>query len=299
MMRTIAVGGLLATPLLLFNGSFAPIAGAQVLSDDGTYVWGQIDDDADEVVVGGVSTSDDVIQSSSHRDGIVTVEGLAPACDGNRPDSGVAAYQMCLAAVSSCPPTAGGDQQVLMWRWTQQIDEATGVPLTEWAIAAPICLSWDQIETPNLPLLVLREFQDRTKLLAATVRIQPPAGRTLINLDTIFYTDDPSTTIYGIPIARASVDLQITAAGFSWHFGDGADATSDTAGRPYPEQEITHRYTSTDTLTARVDVTYAGRYRVDAGTWLDIPGTATVTGTGVDLTIVAAHSELVAGIAIG
>ena len=153
----------------------------------------------------------------------------------------------------------------------------------------------ESAEVPDINLLILRAFRERVKLLEAAVQIQPPSGRTLVNLDTIFYTEDPSMTVTGIGILGRSVDLRITATAFHWYFGDGVSITTATAGRPYPSKDITHRYASTGAVAPRVDVTYTGQYRIDGGGWLDIPGDATVTGPTVPLTVVQARSELVAG----
>ena len=133
------------------------------------------------------------------------------------------------------------------------------------------------------------------KLLAATVKIQPSSGRTLVNLDTIFSTENRSRTVTGIDILGRSVDLRLKAVAYRWFFGDGEATTTAYPGRPYPSKDVSHRYSARGVVAPRVDVTYTGKYRVDDGGWLDVPGDATVTGPTVLLTVVEARSELVAG----
>jgi hypothetical protein len=182
-----------------------------------------------------------------------------------------------------------------MWRWTRQWDQVAGRAITAWQVAGAECISPEIAGTPDVNLLLLRTFRDRVKLLAATVEIQPSSGRTLVNLDTIFYTENRSRTVTGIDVLGRSVDLRLTAAAYHWSFGDGEVTTTAGPGRAYPSKDVSHRYSAPGVVAARVDVTYTGEYRVDRGRWIDIAGDATVTGPAVPLTVVEARSEFVAG----
>ncbi len=283
----------LFTVLALISLTF--VVHGRVLADepDGD-VWGDISDGTDEIVLTGDDAQDagsNVIPAASGR---VTVEtAWTPACSQNYP--GIR-DESCPAAISLCSaPGPGEIPSMMMWRWIRQWDRVAATAITDWQIAETVCLDPDTAAVPNISLLILQAFQERVKLLEAAVQIQPSSGRTLVNLDTIFYTDDPSTTVTGIDILGRSVDLRITATVFHWYFGDGSSATTATGGRPYPSKDITHQYASTGAVAPRVDVTYVGEYRIDGGGWLDIPGEATVTGPTVPLTVVEARSQLVAG----
>src|SRR5690554_5992353 len=77
-------------------------------------VYGHIDDDADEIVLGADSSESSVQRSAVvSKQGVVTQIALAPACEGNHPDNEMA-YSLCVGAQTSCPPTADGDPQILM-----------------------------------------------------------------------------------------------------------------------------------------------------------------------------------------
>ena len=41
-------------------------------------------------------------------------------------------------------------------------------------------------------------------------------------------------------------------------------------GRPYPREDITHRYFQRAELTARVDTTYSVRFSIDGDGWNDL-----------------------------
>jgi hypothetical protein len=260
---------------------------------DTTHVYGQMDDDDDRVELtgtqaGGGPTNE--LTPESQQALVLTQVLLTPACTGNDPASSTT---MCQGAITACQLSAPGS--VLIWRWTRQWNRQTNVAQSEWGIADASCADPETADVPDVNLLVLRAFREQVKLLDAAIQIQPPSGRTLVNLDTIFYTDDPSTTVTGINILGRSVDLRITADAFHWYFGDGRTITTPTPGQPYPAKDVIHRYSTTGPVAPRVDVTYTGEYRIDGGGWLDIPGDATVTGAEAALTVVEARSELIAG----
>ena len=95
-------------------------------------------------------------------------------------------------------------------------------------------------------------------------------------------------------VGRA-VTVTASPVGFTWVFGDGAvRGPTRSAGARYPDGDITHVYTAAGTVTARVDVTWAGTFAVAGGPATAIPGTVTITGPGVPVTVRQARSELVA-----
>ena len=113
-----------------------------------------------------------------------------------------------------------------------------------------------------------------------------PAGKTLVNFDTIFYTD-PQPVDLNLTILRQAVELQARPTSYNWFFGDGQSATTDSPGEPYPSKEIVHRYLDAGvTVNPHVEAVYSARFRVNGGDWQDIGETVTSVGPAIDLRVV-------------
>jgi predicted secreted Zn-dependent protease len=126
--------------------------------------------------------------------------------------------------------------------------------------------------------------------------VQPPGGRTLVNLETNFYTTNAGPRVQPVTLLGQQVDIEATPSSWTWHHGDGTSQTSGSPGTAYPRLEITHTYTEVGApLAPSVDTTYSGRYRVNGGEWAAIPDTVTVAGTPGQLEVVSAKPQLVAG----
>jgi hypothetical protein len=155
------------------------------------------------------------------------------------------------------------------------------------ATASPVAL-------PTVtPGLVARAFRT-IDLPPSELHIQPPNGRTLVNFDTNFYTEQPAFD-RTVTLLGRRVDLRIWPSQFRWVFGDGAELPSTSAGAPYPDLLITHSYLQKGGVSPRVDTTYTARFRVDGGAWRDVDGTVTVPGDPVPLEVVTARPVLVSG----
>ncbi len=148
----------------------------------------------------------------------------------------------------------------------------------------------DPVVTPGL---VLRAFR-RIPLPASELVVQPPGGRTLVNFETNFYTERGELTRV-VRLLGQRVELRIWPETFTWRYGDGDSERTVTAGSPYPDLEITHRYLSKGRVAASVDTTYAADFRVGAGAWRHVAGTVTIPGEAEGLRIVAARPVLVGG----
>ncbi len=143
---------------------------------------------------------------------------------------------------------------------------------------------------------MLRAFQ-RIPVPASEVSIQPPGGKTLVNLETIFSTEAAEFT-RTIGLLGHRVDLEIWPSRFEWVTGDGADFATDWAGRPWEKgapmsEYITHPYDDAEGVTTRVDTTWSARYRVDGGSWQDVGGTVTIEGEPFELAVLSAAPHLV------
>ena len=115
------------------------------------------------------------------------------------------------------------------------------------------------------------------RMPALELRIQPK-NETLVNVDTIFYTD-PTHLRRTVTLLGHSVRLDASPVRFTWVHGDGTQASTSRPGRPYPSKDVTHQYQQPgDDLRARVDTTYRVRYSVDGGGWATLGETLTASG---------------------
>jgi len=154
--------------------------------------------------------------------------------------------------------------------------------------------------TPGMAM-ILQAFHD-TDFAVPRAVVQPAGGRTLVNLETFFAVDFPTTgfgpdEVDHVDPARMlgfRVDIRPRLGGVTYRFGDGARTGPTTSlGGPYPGGDVRHTYRAPGTVTVRVDVTYAGQFRIGGGPWLDIPGTVTITGTPMPLEVALARARLV------
>ena len=116
------------------------------------------------------------------------------------------------------------------------------------------------------------------------VHIQP-SGQTLVNVDTIFFTD-PTHLRRTVTLLGHTVRLDASPVSFTWVHGDGTRASTSKPGRPYPAKDVTHQYQRPgDDLRARVDTTYRVRYSVDGGGWATLGETLTAPGPTIALDV--------------
>jgi hypothetical protein len=124
-----------------------------------------------------------------------------------------------------------------------------------------------------------------------SVRVQPPGGRTLVNLKTIVYTEpEPFETV--VPILTWPVTVRATPQFYTWHFGDGTTRTTDSPGAPYPSFAVFHQYQRRGAVQLRVTVHYAARYRAPGEDWRSI-GTVPITGPVTALLVCESKPTLV------
>ena len=150
--------------------------------------------------------------------------------------------------------------------------------------------------TPKAPTqqltaaMVARAFQ-HVPLPGLETHVQP-RDKTLVNFDTIFYTDAQPLK-RTLTLLGQRVTLQITPSSFTWTYGDGSVATTSGPGAPYPSKEVTHRYPHAHTtVAAHVAVTWTARYSVNGGALQPVDGTVTTTGPDTALRIAEAVPAL-------
>ena len=129
-------------------------------------------------------------------------------------------------------------------------------------------------------------------LPASELAVQPPNGRTLVNFETNFYTEQGRSPV------------RCGCSGSGWSCGSGRASSgggSATGGRwrragpgaPYPHLEVTHDYLAKGGVRPSVDTTYAAQFRVNGGPWRDVDGTVTIPGEPVPLEVLTATPVLV------
>lgn len=146
--------------------------------------------------------------------------------------------------------------------------------------------------------IVARAFR-RIPLPESEIVIQPPGGRTLVNFDTLFRTEAHPVT-RTVRLLGHRVQLRARPSSFVWRPGDGTVFTTTQPGRTYRKRlpmssYVSHRYTEATSVRPRVDTTWSARFRVDGGPWRPVAGTVTIDGAPVELRVVEARAQLVAG----
>jgi hypothetical protein len=126
-----------------------------------------------------------------------------------------------------------------------------------------------------------------------SVKVQP-AGRTLVNLDTIVYTTDSKVSTTTVTLLGFPVVVEATPISYTWQFGDGSPAlTTSTPGKPYPSKEITHKYMKRGAVNVQLTTNYAARFNVADTGWQYIDGTVPITGPATPLQVREAVPVLV------
>lgn len=112
-----------------------------------------------------------------------------------------------------------------------------------------------------------------------------PRDKTLVNFDTIFYTQ-PQPVDFDLTILGQAVGVEATAASYRWVFGDGSELTTQSPGGPFPDKTVTHRYADAQvTVLPHVEVTYSAAFQVNGGGWQDISETITTVGPSTELRV--------------
>ena len=213
----------------------------------------------------------------------------SPTCTGNtRLDGGT----LCAAAVTTCPQPGF----VRFWIYEAKFSGTTNQIIGDWyQVTDPttICLGPG---APGVPKPVVnaaqieRDFK-RLVVLQGLARVQP-AGTTLVNFDTAFYTEAGAYDLPPITILGSRVQVRATPVSYDWFFGDGAQAPNAGPGARGTTQ-VSHRYLGTGPVGPYVVITWAGSYTVDGGAAQQVVGTAQTTGPPTALRVAQARSELV------
>lgn len=126
------------------------------------------------------------------------------------------------------------------------------------------------------------------------INVQPPDGWTLINIETITYTQG-SPQEFDVVLLGAPVTIRAVPTEFSWDYGDGTPPLTTTdPGAPYPQHTISHAYAAPGRATVTLTTSWRGQFRV-AGetTWTDVPGTAVTQSSSGPIEVHEARTRLV------
>ncbi len=220
-------------------------------------------------------------------------------CEGNSPDDPDRVH--CEWAAFYCErtqPDSSGPYSIIYRR----LADSSG-PLGGWTNVGPTCFRTDvparsgEAAAELTDAMILDQFH-RTDFALPTISIEPPDGRTLVNLpvyyellwpDSGFEPGETDTT----DIIGHEVRIRPTLDSVTYHFGDGASAgPTASLGGPYPHGDIRHEYTSAAQVAPHITVVYGGEVSVDGSSWSLIPGTATVDGPASPLDVLTSTSRL-------
>ncbi len=185
----------------------------------------------------------------------------------------------------------------------QECTTAAGVPGTRYTLyrdgtaVGTACLTADEEtkvgDPPPIRVLVLKAFET-LDWPASELVVQPPGGKTLVNLESNFYTTN--TDVTDIPVRLVASDVVVSArpVAYTWHFGDGTTETTTSPGAPYPDLDVAHVYEKTDKVVVSLDTQYGdASFTVNGGPPEQIPSTIWIAGADQDLQVVEALPQLV------
>jgi hypothetical protein len=149
------------------------------------------------------------------------------------------------------------------------------------------------VDAPPIRTLVIRVFKN-LRWSPSELTIQPPNGKTLVNLQTNFYTTNSRAMSIPVQLQGSSVVVTARPISYRWNFGDGTSTTTTSPGSPYPDLDVAHVYEQVDEVAVSVDTQYGdASFTVNGGPPESIPSTLWVPGAAQDLEIVEALPQLV------
>ncbi|ADB30073.1 hypothetical protein Kfla_0968 [Kribbella flavida DSM 17836] len=160
--------------------------------------------------------------------------------------------------------------------------QSTDVEVVARRLPVPQDVTWEQVlsETKSVVFPGLQ------------VKVQP-AGRTLVNLETIVYTDQAKVSTDTVTLLGFPVDVEATPLSYTWNFGDGASVTTSSPGKPYPAKEIVHKYSKRGDVGVTLTTHYGARFNVAGTGWQYVEGTVPITGPATNLLVREAVPVLV------
>lgn len=97
------------------------------------------------------------------------------------------------------------------------------------------------------------------KLLPTAAIAKQPNENALVNVPVIYWSDLPTIFTTKVSIVGEVIDVTMRPS-FLWSFGDGTFFATTQAGRPYPDQKITHIYSHSGTYVVTMLATWGGTW---------------------------------------
>ena len=216
------------------------------------------------------------------------------ACPGNSVMSGDE-VSTCGFAMNACVGIDGGGPLAQVWR--RQVSPTAG----PWTLAGSTCFP-PGVARPGQPALTVEQVRlafARTPFKQPSVVMQPPGGRTLVNLETFFEASFAGAgfgagDVHSVSLLGRDVRIRVLSAGYKWNLGGGSALVTASAGGPWPDGDVRHTYDRAGEYLVRVSAVYRGEYSVDGGAWMPVGSTVTLSAPSVRLSVLTAQNRLLA-----
>ena len=236
----------------------------------------------------GVPAGRETVSGRKTASDVIIETRYVPTCSAN---TNVEGAVLCTSAVELCLEPA----ETRFWVFQRAINPrapSEAPPFRRVTPPAFVCLAPDDPRvdpTVAIPAIIDRDFQ-RIVVLKGVARVTP-APDTLVNVETRFATDAP--TSYEIPLTVLGQLVVITASAvtWTWHFGDGTQQrlTDGSSGG-----STVHEYRESGPRAAYVVIEWTGTYVIGGDpTVRQVNGTATTIGEPTQIAVRTARSELV------
>lgn len=210
-----------------------------------------------------------------------------PTCPGNNFETGGA---VCAAALTGCPEEGDIQFWVYVETWIDAVG-AYGPPVRQAGVS---CFGADQPGLdPRIAVIAqVRRDWKSYPIPGATVATQPADG-TLAGAVTRFASDRPTRfALAPQTILGFQVTVTVTAAEYTWIFGDGTTAQSPPTATPTAE----HVYRTAGPMAVSLRASYTGTFTIGGSPEVyDLEGTAEVPGQQRLLPVEQARTQLEAG----
>lgn len=132
--------------------------------------------------------------------------------------------------------------------------------------------------TARSPREIAMGLREEIPVPTVTIRMNPERG--LVGLESWFWIDGYD----GSPITRSTnafgslIEVEANVLRYEWSFGDGSKSIGNSVGNPYPERSnVRHTYERSSLghskgYSVEVAFVFSVRYRVNGGTWIELPG---------------------------
>lgn len=222
---------------------------------------------------------------------------FVPECPGNSLEGRA---EGCQAATTTCVRDGQGPGPLsAVWRRDVTDPAAPGA----WTRFGQTCIPQAPDGAgaqPALTIAMIRSAWARTRFARPEPTLQPPGGRTLVNLPTYFAVTWPRSgyrpnQIRTVVLVGQQVRIRPTLAHVVYDFGDGQSRRSRSLGGGYPDGDVRHTYARTGSLRIRITVSYSGQYSVNGGPWQEVGATVAVPGPATTVQVLTASNHLVPG----